>query len=428
MTASDAQGVACAGCRVEAFIADGDPSGYGEGMTFVGEAFADSSGNFSVPLDVNLVSTCDLITTRTTDTSGNSSEFSENMLVSPCFSLRRPWLIAPPILLGLLGFLGGRRAGRGRGKPGLAAAGGTAIGAGLGGGLIILAIVLPLVHIEEPQEDAGLPAVQLPCDRFLDPTMISPADGSIFEVNPGDWDFTWSPSPEMPEGEFRWLVELLEPNGSIQQLSTTENSLPFLSFDVEITEGAVFSWRLSAEQSIPDTDRWEPFCRQIGWRSFQFGERPPLNAPPWTPDEWSQPEDSPTPTTSPTATSTPTPEEQACMYEALQNSNCRASDYQQALQISILLQGDMAELLALNPEFSHGQFNLGQGACWIWLGLLDGPENPFETCDVPVVDPPPPPTATPQACTEDLDEDACIASGGYWPSGALDKPYCICPE
>jgi CSLREA domain-containing protein len=429
VTATDAQGTACTGCRVEAFIADGDPSGYGEGMTFVGEAFTDSSGNFSVPLDVNLVSTCDLITTRATDGSGNSSEFSENMRVSPCFVMRRPWLFAPPLLLGLLGLLGGRRAGRG--KPGLAsAAGGAAIGAGIGGGLVVLAIVLPVVHIEKPQEDAGLPAVQMPCDRFLDPAGLSPADGSIFEIDDNDWDFTWSPSAEMPDGEFRWLVELLGPDGSMQQLSTIGNSLPFLSFDTEISQGAVFSWRLSAEQAIPGTDRWEPFCRQMGWRSFQFGERPPLNAPPWTPDEWSQPEDSPTPTSSPTATSTPTPEEMTCVYEALQNANCRASDYSEAAQISILMQGETAELLALNPEFTHGQFNLGQGACWIWLGLLDGPEDPFANCGVPVLDPPPPPTdtPTPPACTPDLNEEMCIKSGGTWPEGETTKPRCVCPD
>ncbi len=427
VTSTNAQGTVCASCRVEAFIADGDPTGYGEGMTFVGEAFADSSGSLSLPLDVNLVSTCDLITTRATDGAGNSSEFSENMRVSPCFTLRRPWLFAPPILLGLLGLLGGRRAGRG--KPGLAsAAGGAAIGVGIGGGLILLAIVLPFVHIEKPQEDVGLPAVQQPCDRFLDPAGLSPADGSIFEIDDNGWEFTWSPSPEMPDGEFRWLVELASADGSIQQLTTTGNSLPFLSFDTEISQGAVFSWRLSAEQAIPGTDRWEPFCRQFAWHTFQFGERPPLNAPPWTPDEWSEPEDTPTPTSTPTETPTPTPEELVCVYEALQNSNCRASDYAEALQISILMQGETAELLALNPEFSYGQFNLGQGACWIWLGLLDGPENPFDTCDVPVVDPPSPPTETPPACTPDLDEEACVLSGGTWSEGVSRAPYCVCPE
>ncbi len=426
LTASNAKGSACAGCRVEAFIADGDPSGHGEGMTFVGETFADSSGDFSVPLDVNLVSTCDLITTRATDGAGNSSEFSENVLVSPCFSLRRPWLIAPPILLGLLGFLTGRRTGRG--KPGLAAAGGAAIGAGIGGGLIVLAIVLPFVHIEKPQGEESLPAVQLPCDRFLDPAQLLPADGSKFEIDDQDWDFTWSPSPEMPEGKFRWLVELTSPDGSIQQLTTTGNALTFSSFDVEISQGTVFSWRLSAEQAVPGTDRWEPFCRQIGWRSFQFGERPPLNAPPWTPDEWSEPEDTPTPTSTPTETTTPTPEELVCVYEALQNSNCRLSDYTESDYVDALLVGETAELIALNPEFNYGKFDLENGQCWIYLALLEGPEDPFHTCNVPVIDPPPPPTATPQACTADLDEDACVASGGYWPAAELDKPYCVCPE
>jgi hypothetical protein len=85
------------------------------------------------------------------------------------------------------------------------------------------------------------------------------------------------------------------------------------------------------------------------------------------------------------------------------------------------MQGESAELLALNPEYTHGQFELGQELCWIWLGLLDGPENPFGTCSVPILDPAP-------ACTPELDEAACILAGGQMSETRTTGPYCVCPE
>jgi hypothetical protein len=95
------------------------------------------------------------------------------------------------------------------------------------------------------------------------------------------------------------------------------------------------------------------------------------------------------------------------------------------MQVDFLMQGESAELLAINPEFSHGKFELTNGLCWIPLYLLDGPENPYDTCDIPVLDPPEPPQIT---CTSELDEETCILAGGQWSEALGRAPYCVCPE
>lgn len=157
------------------------------------------------------------------------------------------------------------------------------------------------------------------------------------------------------------------------------------------------------------------------------GSTGPLATPAGVPTDTPVP---PTPTstatTTPTATSTPEPAALVCTYTALENSNCRVSDYAESNLVSILMQGEMADLVALNPEFTHGMFKLGSGAgCWIWFGLLDGPENPWGECGVPIVDPPQPtPTATATAaCTRELDPRACSAVGGEW----TEREGCNCP-
>jgi len=115
-----------------------------------------------------------------------------------------------------------------------------------------------------------------------------------------------------------------------------------------------------------------------------------------------------------------------CEYEPLQNSNCRASDYPEADLIETRMEGDSADLIALNPEYTHGLFEFEDGKqCWIWLSLMDGPENPFGTCNVEIIDPPEAPRD--DTCNADLDQRECIAAGGKWTEG-MAAPYCTCPE
>jgi CSLREA domain-containing protein len=78
-------GTACLECTVEVFIADPDPSGYGEGRTFVGDADTDESGDFAV--SVTGVDDCDWLTATAIGYGegnyGNTSEFALNVQV-PC--------------------------------------------------------------------------------------------------------------------------------------------------------------------------------------------------------------------------------------------------------------------------------------------------------------------------------------------------------
>jgi CSLREA domain-containing protein len=78
-TSTSVRGTACAGCVVEVFVADSDPSGYGEGRTFLGSSVADSSGRFAVT--VSGVSAGQLVTATATDGQGNTSEFAKRLQV-----------------------------------------------------------------------------------------------------------------------------------------------------------------------------------------------------------------------------------------------------------------------------------------------------------------------------------------------------------
>jgi hypothetical protein len=75
-------GTACASCLVELFLSDNDPSGHGEGKTFVTDTHADPTGAFSINLCGLGLSQNDIVTATATDLPGNTSEFSQNVLVT----------------------------------------------------------------------------------------------------------------------------------------------------------------------------------------------------------------------------------------------------------------------------------------------------------------------------------------------------------
>jgi len=74
-----APGNACPNCLIEVFKSDHDPSGSGEGETFLADLIADSQGHFE--FHVCGVSVNDYLTATATDADGNTSEFSANYLV-----------------------------------------------------------------------------------------------------------------------------------------------------------------------------------------------------------------------------------------------------------------------------------------------------------------------------------------------------------
>ena len=70
-----------AGAHIDVFKSDNDPTGHGQGATYLGSLTADMSGNFSGTLTVSGVSLGDTITATATDASGNTSEFAANSTV-----------------------------------------------------------------------------------------------------------------------------------------------------------------------------------------------------------------------------------------------------------------------------------------------------------------------------------------------------------
>lgn len=79
-TPQSVTGTACGGCTVEVFLADGGAGAYGEGKTLVGSSIAGADGAFEVT--VNSVAEGGYVTATTTDTQGNTSEFSPNRQIS----------------------------------------------------------------------------------------------------------------------------------------------------------------------------------------------------------------------------------------------------------------------------------------------------------------------------------------------------------
>jgi CSLREA domain-containing protein len=78
-TTSSVSGVACAGCTVEVFTSDSDPTGYGEGKTYLASTTATAAGDFTVAIAGLTVGQS--ITATATDSAGNTSEFSKNVAV-----------------------------------------------------------------------------------------------------------------------------------------------------------------------------------------------------------------------------------------------------------------------------------------------------------------------------------------------------------
>ena len=121
-----------------------------------------------------------------------------------------------------------------------------------------------------------------------------------------------------------------------------------------------------------------------------------------------------------------------CIYEAIKNSHCRESDFNQAPVVEILMQGETAALVALNPENTYGKFALQSGErCWIALNLMT-PQGNTEDCPVPVENPLQiPEEKEPQkkktTCKSSLDEAACKKAGGTWVGGVTEAPHCSCP-
>ena len=72
-----------AGATVEIFKSDRDPSGFGEGPTYIASLTTDASGNFSGSISAGSLTSADAITGTATDGANNTSEFGGNFNLAP---------------------------------------------------------------------------------------------------------------------------------------------------------------------------------------------------------------------------------------------------------------------------------------------------------------------------------------------------------
>lgn len=407
---SGVSGTSCPSCTVEIFLADDDPSFHGEGMTFLAETIASPNGNFSTI--VGSLGLCTPITATATDLNGNTSEFSLNASMN-CIKLRPPILY--PIIIFIITVYGIIFWGIRRIRPSTPVWL-IPVGAIVGGiGSLTLIIALPNVEVEmEPRMGEVSEPPLAECLQFLDRELFAPMDGQVFETydNP---DLHWGWADDPPQGDFRWSVELLGPEGLQIRRTTSEVQMLFSAFGLSPFPGDQYDWRLTLEESQPDSGEWQAFCRPTMWRSFRLGSLPEPETP--TPTR----EIPPTPTETSTPTLTPT----TCVpaLTALMNTTCRfgpSSSYKDQgyllLGESALIEGQNADgtwYWIPNPDWA--------GNCYVWNGAVE------VSCpgSYPIIADPPTPTSPPLTCSEDLNEEECIGAGGEWFSA---REFCSCPS
>jgi CSLREA domain-containing protein len=379
---STIEGTACNLCKLEIFLADPDPSGLGEGKEFLADGYADANGHFNIPVDG--LGICKKITATATDPDGSTSEFSKNIRANclirpPDFMYYSLWAIIIAIFTAIAWRL--RRT-----RPRLPAW--SIPISGLAGGLLFLAFftLLPFAKAE--------PVLQSICGNGL----VEP--GELCDGN----DLTMCLEGQVCEN-CKCITYLDQcGNGVVDSGEQCDGDDLHMCLSGQVCENCKCITYLpmcgngvveQGEQCDGDdlTMCLEgQVCENCRCVTYEEAE----------------------------------PENDICVYEALQNSNCRASDYPESDLVETLMEGDSADLIALNSEYTHGLFELENGKqCWVWLGLMGGDENPFGNCPVEIVDPPEAPRES--ACSSDLDERECIAAGGEWTEG-MAAPYCACPE
>jgi CSLREA domain-containing protein len=407
-------GTACPGCIVEIFQADDDPTGHGEGMTFLTQVQVQTNGAFSTSVSVN--GFCVPVTATATDSSGNTSEFSENTHLK-CYFIEPPFLY--PIwtfiitVFGVIVWIIRRR------RPS------TPVWmipvGGLLGGLAFLALgLLPNVQIDMVPRSSPPPAPPpAECMQLLDPAQVSPDNDAMFASfdNPL---LQWGWTEELPDVELRTQVELRGPGGLELSRISSDHELRFSAFGLTAFPGDRYYWRLKLEQDPTGTGEWVKLCRPTGWRSFQFEPLVDESLPPEIPPEAEVPVEEAPPAETPPEPCTPTA-------LALMNLTCRTGDDSAYEEAGFLLEGESATVEGVNAEATWWWILNPdwQGHCWVWDG---GVETSCIPEDLRIIQAGPLPTEPPpeEACNESLDQRACIASGGEWVVGTA--AYCSCPE
>ncbi|MBN2554643.1 MAG: right-handed parallel beta-helix repeat-containing protein [Anaerolineales bacterium] len=393
-----AAGTACPGCRVELFIAEPDPSGAGEGRTFITTINAGTDGVFNVRFPP--LASCQQITATATDALGNTSTFSLLADAGLCIGMPPRFALVTFMLVGLGGGLfallidvstSSERKLTWR-------TGGLVLTGGITGvGLVFVLMKIPVIRVDWPAETEGSnPEVVPPCARFVDMSALAPADGAVFDIGT-DVLVELSPQPDPPGSQRRWTLTLTGPGE--EQAVLTEMPVRAVLSDIGFNpdEAGLYFWRISAEEMVTGSNLWEPLCRDQAARLFsiQEAEQAPVGE---------------TETAEPTATPTPMPTLSPATAVALQNAHCRSGPSTQFEPAAILAQGAAVPVTGRLADDSWW-FVLPEGeryGCWVWGGAVD---VAGDLENVPVLQSPPTPTPTPlPGCwvwNANLQQDVC---------------------
>ncbi|OGO10518.1 MAG: hypothetical protein A2Y93_13555 [Chloroflexi bacterium RBG_13_68_17] len=380
-TRTSASGTACAGCIVEVFRAEPDPSGSGEGRDFLVSVTAGTDGVFAATFAE--VEGCQEVTATATDPEGNTSEFSVNRVVGRCTAPPSPWLSAVILILGTAGgsaFMPDLRLGPLRLRGALRRLLGGLAGLA-GGGAVLVIITLILGNVQTRQTEEPLP----PCSDFLNENLSLPPFSAVFE--PGtDVLIELSPQPDPPGSQTRWRVEVTGWQAGSRELTRATPSVRLSEFGFDPQIPGEYFWQVTGERLDQDGQTWEVFCEDFGPRQFSI-QRP-------TPTATAQ---LPTSTPTPTPTATPTPTLATPMVIAHENAFCRYGPSQVYEAAAMLNQGQSAPIQGRSND-DNWWFVLPPGeryGCWVWAGAVDATGD---FSGVPRRQAPPTPTSTPYGC------------------------------
>lgn len=400
---SNIHGIACPDCLVEIYVADLDPTGFGEGKTFLSSTTADEEGEFSAPLTG--LRTCGWITATATDEKGNSSPFSRSQPAGICLYMppliALIWLTTSTLLGGALVII--IRRPRGLPSPGRAVLGGL-LGLGIGYALLLLPIFQTRPQFEAVEQHAveSLRA----CDSFIDPQATTPLSGAMFYLGE-DPIFSLVQQPDLEDMQIQWHFEITDPQKRHVVHAVSEPVFSLSDLELDATILGLYTWRFSGER-MQGQNQWSPFCEDKRTRTFLItlpDEQPVLQVT-TLPDS----EPSATP---PLPEPSPTPTSGFPLAAFLQNANCRKGPEIGYEIVTSMLEGQTAFIEGRNQENTWWWVRIpqSQNHCWVADNVIriTGPLN-----GLPIIQalPLPSPTSTPaQGCwvwNANLQQNECI--------------------
>jgi CSLREA domain-containing protein len=399
---TEVSGFACRGCLVEVFLAEPDPTGFGEGRTFLGEARADIAGSWSV--EISGVDRCQEITATATKSGVGTSRFAENALVS-CYRLPGAPMAAAsalPLLI-IVGIILVVRRVRPE-TPGWWLPGGAGLGLLFGIVMFSVLVFIPGIQLDFGPRAPSPPEPLPGCNGFIDPKSLTPSDGHVFGIDE-DPLLAWSADEDLPPGDIQWRVELRLPDQRLITLATADENLPFSTFRLEPQPGGRYEWWLTGEVRGDENAEYLSFCSAENRQTFYF-ENPLLTQI----GQVEQPVEEPTPL--------PPPEETTCTpsVTASMNATCRYGPDSAFHELGYLLQGENAPANAQTP--GAGWFRVlleNKVECWVWSGAVEA------VCaeDLPIEQGPQPPTEVPAPPTP-VDETAPSAPNTLTPKNTQE--------